>query len=105
MNTSRLDMLLQYYKEEPNDPFNIYALALEYLKSDLSKSQELFTILLSSHESYLPAYYHSAKLFHDLRKKEKAIEIYEKGMAIARKQQDQKTLRELQSAYQEMMFE
>ena len=35
--TSRIEQLKQFAKEDPNDPFNKYALALEYQKTDARK--------------------------------------------------------------------
>jgi tetratricopeptide (TPR) repeat protein len=105
MNHSRLDQLLFYYKEDPDDPFNLYALALEYQKSDLIKAREYFDMLLGQHENYVPTYYHAAKLYQNLQQRDKAIALYEKGISIAKKHQDTKAARELQSAYQELMFE
>ena len=103
--SARLDQLLLYYKEDPNDPFNLYALALEYQKFDRLKAKEYFDLLLSEHEDYVATYYHAAKLYVDLEQKDKAIALYEKGIFVAKKLQDAKAARELQSAYQELMFE
>jgi Tfp pilus assembly protein PilF len=105
MTETRLTQLLQYFKDDPNDPFNIYALALEYLKTDVTKAKEFFDRLLLSHEDYVPAYYHAAKLYQSLDEKEKAIAVYEKGISIAKKHKEHKALRELQSAYDELIFE
>jgi len=105
MPTERIRQLQEFYEEDPGDPFNLYALALEYLKYDLAKSQELFGTILDTHPEYLPAYYHAAKLFQETGQREKAIHVFEKGIALAGKLKDVKTLRELQSAYDEFMFE
>jgi tetratricopeptide (TPR) repeat protein len=105
MTTSRISQLLLYYREEPNDPFNIYALALEYLKSDMAKAREFFDLLLGAHENYIPTYYHAAKLYQDLGEKERAIQLYEKGIQMAKQHRDLKAARELQSAYEELIFE
>jgi Tfp pilus assembly protein PilF len=105
MNRSLLSQLHAYYEADPHDPFNIYALALEYLKSDAMKAREFFELLLEHHEDYVPAYYHAALLFQSLGERENAIQIYEKGIQISKKHQDLKAMRELQSAYQELLFE
>jgi hypothetical protein len=105
MENSRLTQLIQYYKEEPADPFNVYALAIEYLKTDLKLAKEYFEILLNEHADYLPTYYHAAKLYQDLSLKESAISVYEKGIELAKAKKEMKALRELQSAYDELMFE
>lgn len=105
MSASRLSELIQYYKDEPNDPFNAYALALEYLKSDPTKSRELFDILLTRHEDYVPVYYHAAKLFADMAEKNTAIHILKKGIEIAGKHKDAKASRELRSFLDELTFD
>jgi tetratricopeptide (TPR) repeat protein len=103
--TTRLQQLEQFYNEDPTDPFNIYGLALEYLKTDLSKSKALFDMLLTSHQGYIPTYYHAAKLYTELQDRDRAISIYQQGIAQAKNSKDNKALRELQSAYDELVFE
>jgi lipoprotein NlpI len=102
--STRLDTLLQFHKDDPNDPFNIYALAIEYQKSDTAKALAYFEILLAEHEHYVPTYYHAAKLRQETGAVEKAIAIYEKGIAVAQSQNDFKAARELKSAYDELTF-
>jgi Tfp pilus assembly protein PilF len=102
---NRLDILIGYFEDDPNDPFNIYALAIEYLKTDKQKSRELFEKLLDEHPAYLPSYYHAAKLYQEINEREKAIAAYEKGIAIALQQNETKARQELKSAYDELMFE
>jgi tetratricopeptide (TPR) repeat protein len=103
--SDRLEQLRQFYKEEPNDPFNIYGLALAYLKTDVAQSKEFFDVLLQKHPEYLPTYYHAAKLYAESADRDRAVAIYKKGIAIAEKSKDQKALRELRSAYEELIFE
>lgn len=98
-------MLEKLHAEDPHDPFNAYALALEYLTFDAARSRLLFDWLLDVHQEYLPTYYHAAKFYHERGEREKAVAVFEKGMALARRQNEGKALRELQSAYDEMMFE
>ena len=105
MATDRIKQLEKFYEEDPLDPFNSYALALEYLHSEPQKSRLLFESLLQGHAEYLPTYYHAARLYQDLGEKEKAIRAYKDGISLARKLHDTKALRELQSAYEEMMWE
>lgn len=105
MITSRLNQLLEYYKAEPNDPFNAFALALEYLKSDRAETKKLFDLLLCEHEEYLPVYYHAGKLYQELGDIEKTVSLYEKGIVVANKHNDAKAARELKSALDELTFE
>lgn len=105
MPTDRIKQLQQYCEEDPSDPFNRYALALEYLSIDAAKTRELFDFLLERHPDYLPTYYHAAKFFQDQGESDKAALTYEAGLTLAKKLDDSKAFRELRSAYDEMMFE
>lgn len=105
MASDRITQLLEFYQEDPHDPFNLYALALEYLKSDAEKAREHFDRLLNIHAGYLPTYYHAAKLYEARGEKEKAKEVFEKGISLAGKLHDAKAMRELKAAYDELMFD
>ena len=105
MEETRLQQLIKFYEEDPKDAFNVYGLALEYYKTDVQKSEEFFNKLLAEFPEYLPAYYHAAKLKEELGVNETALTIYKKGIELAAKLNDQKTLQELQSAYKELLFE
>lgn len=105
MNNNRLSLLLQFYEEDPADPFNAYALAIEYLANDAVKAAEYFTFLLEKHPTYLPAYYHAAALFADMGNSTYAEELYQKGMQLALHQQNTKTHLELQRAYRRFQDE
>lgn len=102
---TRLEQLIKFYQEDPTDAFNVYGLALEYHKTNMQKSEEFFDLLLKNFPDYLPAYYHAAKLKEELRKQTEALSIYKKGMELAKKLNDQKASQELQSAYNELLFE
>jgi len=99
---NRLEQLTQFLQEDPDDPFNIYALALEYQKTDLPQARAMFDLLLDKHPSYIPAYYHAGNLYITLERIDDAIRIFENGIAEAKKQNATKALRELQSAYDEL---
>lgn len=97
-NPSRLEQLLEYYREDPNDPFNIYALAMEYMNSDLEKSLYYLEGLLKWHPNYLPAYYQAGQVYTELEKYEQALEAYSLGQKLADTLGNRKTLEELQRA-------
>jgi tetratricopeptide (TPR) repeat protein len=98
MSQSRLAQLEQFYLEDPADPFNAYALAIEYLNFNHSKSRALFDKLLNEHPDYVPTYYHAGKLAETVEDFAKAEEIYLKGIDVARRNGDTKAMRELRSA-------
>lgn len=100
---SRIQQLEGYVKEDPNDPFNIYALALEYAKSDTTKAVDLFNRLMTEHSDYVPTYYQLGKLYMELSENEKALKVFDRGIRIAGEKNEHKALRELQSAKQELL--
>lgn len=101
----RISQLEAFMKEDPNDPFNRYALALEYLKVDVAKAQTLFQELLKAHPEYLPTYYPFAHLLLEKKKYDEAESIFTSGMQQAKLAGNQKTFRELQAAYNDWLFE
>lgn len=105
MSTSRLEQLLEFYREDPNDPFVIYALATEYLAIDTQKALQYYEGLLQWHSYYVGTYYHAANLYAQLGRREDAEKTYQIGIAIATEQNDLKALRELQAAYNEFLDE
>ena len=104
-NLDRAELLKEYAKEEPENPFNWYALAMEYLSIDTNESEKYFNKLLSSFEAYLPTYYTAASFFSEQQNLEKAKETFEKGITLAQEKQEYKTLQELKNAYQNFLFE
>ena len=104
-NLKRLQQLLDYLEEEPDNPFNLYALALEYQAIDPEKVAYYFDRLLKSHKDYLPTYYHAAEFFAGREEIIRARDIYETGIQLAIKNQNQHALRELQNAYLNFRFE
>ena len=105
MNNTRIELLKQYIKEEPDDPFNIYALANEYITNDPTKALEYFELLLEKHPEYLGTYYQAGKLYQSFNKLEEAKAIFESGITLAIKQVNSKTLNELRAALNEILDE
>ncbi len=100
METSFLEKLLTFYEEDPDDPFNLYALALEYQKYDATNASKFYKELLAKHPEYLPTYYHAAQFFGNLEELEMAEFIFKIGIELAKKQQNSKVEQELIRAYQ-----
>ena len=105
MKNTRLQQMLEFLKDDPNDPFNLYAVASEYRKDDPEKSLQLMNKLLNEFPDYLPTYYHAAALDIQLNKGSQAASILEKGIALAINQGDHLALRELKNAVNELMFD
>jgi tetratricopeptide (TPR) repeat protein len=98
MNSVRLEQLLKFLDESPDDPFILYALALEYTSSNPELALQYFTALLNNHPDYLPTYYQAAQFYEQIDQKEKALALYSKGIELATLQQDLSTRKELQAA-------
>ena len=70
MNNARLDLLYKYLKDDPNDPFNLYAIATEYKRVNPSKAIEYYEKLIRQHPDYLPTYYHLAETYISLEQED-----------------------------------
>lgn len=97
---SRIEQLHQFLKEDSNDSFLKYALALEYvLVKENEIARDCFLKLIKEDENYVATYYQLGKLYESLNEVEKAMGIYKNGIEIAQNSKDAKTLSELQEAY------
>jgi tetratricopeptide (TPR) repeat protein len=95
----RLEKLKAFLKEQPNDPFLLFAIAKEYEKGgDQEKALAQYQLLVQEHADYVGTYYHLGKLLERSGKTAEALQIYRKGMQIARAQGDQHALSELAGA-------
>lgn len=100
MQNTRLAKLLEFLENDPNDSFILYALATEYnALNDIEKAFTYYHKLVNEHPGYVGTYYHLGKLYEKESQKEKAIEVYQKGMLAAREKRDMHALSELQGAY------
>jgi tetratricopeptide (TPR) repeat protein len=96
--SERISLLQGFIEEDPDDPFNWYALALEYQKTDLARAIEVFRTLVDSHASYIPTYYQFAQALEQLGQHAEAVRIYDLGIIEASKAEDVKAMRELAAA-------
>jgi len=100
MQNTRLAKLLEFLESDPNDSFILYALATEYNSlNDIENAFKYYLVLINQHPDYVGTYYHLGKLYEKENQKDKAIEIYQKGMQTARTKRDTHALSELQGAY------
>ncbi|MEM7549640.1 MAG: tetratricopeptide repeat protein [Bacteroidota bacterium] len=105
MKSERLTKLFEFLEDEPENPFNLYAIGVEYLNHDSLKSLNYFEKVLAEHPDYLPVYYQAALLYVELENDDKAEETFLKGVKLAQNKGEQLTERELKSAYDEFKFE
>lgn len=105
MNEERIKQLIKFIEEDPSDPFPKYALAIEHIQLNKSKSMELFEELIKNHPDYIGTYYHAAHLYAELGEKEKAEETFEVGIEKSKELGEAHALKELQSAFMNFQFE
>lgn len=98
MNRTRLELLRQYTEEEPGDPFNWYALALEEQKHDLARAEEIYRHLLTNFKTYVPTYYHAGLLQWQSGNHDVALKILKEGIIQCEAAGDHKTKREIEAA-------
>ncbi len=96
---SRLEQLQNFLNESPEDPFLHYAIAQEYHKANqFEQAEAKYEYLAEQHPNYVATYFHYGALLQKTGRKENALEIYSKGMQIAREIGDSHALSELQSS-------
>jgi Tfp pilus assembly protein PilF len=95
----RIKALKLLLEKEPEDSFLNYALALEIHKEgDTSQAIQKIVDLLRLDPSYLGAYLQLGQLYESQGMVEKAAAIYKQGLDLATKQNNKRTLSELQQA-------
>jgi len=92
---TRLEQLWQFYVEDPKDPFNLYAYALELAKEDGLKSIDYLKQLIKDNPDYIPSYYQAAVLC--IEAGQDALTIIEQGIEKAKVQHNRKAQNELQA--------
>ena len=99
MSADRLAALLDFHRDDPDDPFVRYALAQEYLgRGDTSAALSTFEALVTDQPDYVGTYYHLGKLYETLGRTEDAVETYQTGIQIAGAASDLHARAELQGA-------
>lgn len=105
MDNSRLNMLFDFLRQEPDDPFTLYAIGNEYMESSPDIALKYFEKLLHEHEDYVATYYHAGKLYEAFARYQDAAATYQKGMEKTSARGETKLYSELQSAYHELINE
>ena len=91
--------MLQMLKDNPKDCFLNYAIALEYAKEgENEKAISIFEVLITEEANYLATYYQLGKLYEVKGEIQKALDVYRKGIGIAKQKEDVKTIGELEEA-------
>jgi tetratricopeptide (TPR) repeat protein len=81
---NRKEFIISELINNPQDPFNQYLLALEYLKeNNMGEAISLFNNIYENTPNYLPLYYTYAINLIELGEIVKAKEIVNKGIELA----------------------
>jgi tetratricopeptide (TPR) repeat protein len=98
----RIDLLREYIKEDPGDPFLRYALGLELLKTGKEEEAlEQFLIVRDRFSEYLPNYYQLGDLMIRTGRSDEGLSVLKDGIELARRQGDDHTAGELRSLLEE----
>ena len=103
--SNRITILKSFIAEDPGDPFNYYALALELKPSDPEECLSLLVKVSLDFPDYLPCYYQLALLFEESKEHLKALEYTQKGIERALHQNDRKTAAELKQLLSQLEYE
>ena len=103
MNT-RIEQILEFLKEDPDDSFMNYALGLEYVKENkLEQAIKLFQKVLEIDADYVACYYQLGRVYQLTGDIEKASDIYTKGLDVTKNNPNRKAYKELKEAYNLML--
>ena len=91
--------------DEPDDPFNLYALASEYMLEDPAIALKYLQEVLFKHPRYLGTYYQLGKLYQSFGRIQEAKDSFQQGISLALELQNVKTLQELRTALNEILDE
>ncbi|MEY4892796.1 MAG: hypothetical protein RIQ34_1408 [Bacteroidota bacterium] len=90
--------------QQPTDSFLNHAMALEEIKlGNEAAARALFESILQRDPQYIGSYYHLGKLLERQGDETAAIEVFERGMEVAKKLGDQHALNELRGAYDNLI--
>jgi tetratricopeptide (TPR) repeat protein len=99
MAFSRIDALLAFIQQKPQDPFPRYALALEYKNAGrLDEARATFDALMSAHPDYTAAYLHAGNTLLALGLRDDARAVYQRGVEACVRRGDAHARGELEGA-------
>lgn len=93
---NRKEFIISELKDNPQDPFNQYLMALEYIKeNNRVEAISIFDNIYNTSPNYLPVYYIYALNLIELKNFKEAQLIIEKGIQLANNTNKEKVKNEL----------
>lgn len=106
MNSTRLDALKKFLEDEPADPFNHYAVALEYAaQKEYATAIRGLERLIDLDPDYIPAYHQLASMYSLQDRRVDAIGMYARGIGAATRVGDRHAAEEMSEALAELESE
>lgn len=101
----RITKLKEFLLARPDDSFLLHALALEYIKNQQEDEAEiLFRRVIALGKNATGTFYHLGKLLERKGYQEEAVSIYKQGMEACKSAGDEHAFRELQAAYEDLIY-
>lgn len=96
---SRVDTLLKFIAQSPQDPFPRYALALEHKNAGrLQDARAAFEALMTVCPDYTAAYLHAGNTLSALGEKAAAADVYRRGIDVCTRRGDAHARGEIEGA-------
>lgn len=87
--TKRLEALLKFLAQDPDDTFTRYGIALEYISlNEYDEAVKFLESVLDRDTNYLAAYQQLGHIYAITNRKEKAVEVYKNAIAAAKSSGD-----------------
>jgi Tfp pilus assembly protein PilF len=99
MSTSRVDVLRNMLRQDPNNSFARYGVAMEYKNAgQLQHAAEEFEKLIAIDPNYVAAYFHGGQTLEKLGRNDDARAVYESGITACSRIADAHTRSEIQAS-------
>jgi len=101
---NRIEILKGFLKENPNDSFSRYALALEYVKLDKhDDAVQEFETVKKNDPDYVATYFQLGQLYQKIGKTHDAEKTFRTGITVATKLGEDHTRSELEGALEALL--
>ena len=99
MKSDRIKPLLNLLKDNPDDPFLIFALAQEWMKTGrIDEALECYNKLLKTNPEYTATYYHLGKLYETTGELDLAAKTFKAGLERTKANGEHHAYSELEAA-------